>query len=239
MRAIGRLTRRARFLKGSDFGPLEIASGCSSPHSSRRPHRPQSRTVHMRMVEPDTSGLGGYRARSVEWNATYSGAKGLLAEHSGAETLLALLLLLLLGCCECAGDGDAAAVRPILPPDPRRCRVGGLPDGCGRVHPPRRRPPPLGLAPPRESEEAAKEDVLCDGQLLEHLCAVHLDHALVDLGPGFCARDVVEHGRVPAERGGLDRVDKLNAGEVHVLGSELVDDLGVVDGPWDADGGGC
>lgn len=82
----------------------------------------------------------------------------------------------------------------------------------------------------REGEQAAEENVLCDGQLLEYLGTVHLDHAFVDLGPGFCTGNVVEHGRVPAQRGRLDRVDKLDAGEVHELWRELVDNLCVVDG---------
>ena len=72
--------------------------------------------------------------------------------------------------------------------------------------------------------------MLYDWQFAENFGSVHLDHALVDLVPCLHGRDVVEHGRVPSEGGCLDRVDELNAGEVHIVLRKLFRRVGIVDG---------
>jgi hypothetical protein len=81
-------------------------------------------------------------------------------------------------------------------------------------------------------QQRAKERMLHDGQLAQDLCDVHLFHARIDLVPRLDGRNVVEHGRMPAERGRLDRVYELDAGKVHVGGGKGFEDLGVVDGFW-------
>ena len=96
-------------------------------------------------------------------------------------------------------DRDAAAVAKHLALDVADCldvRVTGmLDDLVARFEP---------ADALWRRKQRAEQKVLDDRELAEDLGRVHLVHTRVDLGPLLDGRDIVEHGRVPAERCRLD-----------------------------------
>lgn len=101
------------------------------------------------------------------------------------------------------------------------------------------------LAPLNEAEKASKHEMLHDRQLAEHFRFKHLHHALVHPRPRFDGGNVIEHWRVPAQRGRFDlgrvsalsasalstthRVDKLYTRKVHVVWAERFQHLWIMD----------
>lgn len=105
---------------------------------------------------------------------------------------------------------------------------------------------------PGKGNQLAEKGVLHDGQLAQHLGAVHLFHALAHLCPRLYARDVIQHGRMlttgththtytkilgkekyPSKGDTLlDGIDKRDTGKVHVVSGKGFHDLGVPDTLW-------
>lgn len=75
-----------------------------------------------------------------------------------------------------------------------------------------------GVGVPVEAEEGAEAEMLHDGELGQHFCVVHFDHAFVDFAPTRAdAGNVVEHRGMLPKRALFDIVDEADGAEVHVL----------------------
>ena len=87
------------------------------------------------------------------------------------------------------------------------------------------------LLPPHPRQQGAEEEVLHDGSLLEHLAAVHLEHAPAHLLPPRDAADVVEHRRVLRHGSALHLLHERHARQVVVVARKVLQDVVGVDGP--------
>jgi hypothetical protein len=73
-------------------------------------------------------------------------------------------------------------------------------------------------------KQRSKGEVLNDGELGQHFCVVHLDHALVDLRPSrFDAGYVEQDGAMLPEWPLFDIVDESNSAKVHVASALPLD----------------